>query len=96
MANTFTLGETVVCSITVKDAGTLADPATSMNILVDQIENTSRAKVTVVAMSKDSTGTYHYDCQTSGWEEGTYRITYVATDGARITRHTDSFNLTMG
>ena len=85
-------GETIICSITVKsNTGTLTDPATSMNIKIDQMSPQYVSKVTSVGMTKDSTGTYHYDCQTSGYSAGNYFITYTATDGTRITVETDTF-----
>lgn len=88
----FNIGETVVCSITVLDDGTLTDPATSMKIVIGRV-NPSISQVTSTAMSKDSTGTYHYNAQTSGWHYGTYQVTYTATDGTSITIEKDMFNL---
>ena len=95
MASTFTIGETVICSITVKDAsGALQDPATSMKITVDQIKPSYTAnKLAITDMAKDSTGTYHYDVSTSAFSQGTYKVIYTATDGTRVTIHTDSFEL---
>jgi len=93
MANIFEAGETVVCSITVKDSdGTLTDPATSMNISAEQISPYS-AVLSSTSMTKDSTGTYHYDLQTSTFAIGNYKVIYTATNSSRITKHTDTFNL---
>ena len=90
----FQIGETVICSITVKDAdGTLQDAATSMNILIEQITPQFLSFQTSTAMSNDSTGTYHYDLATSTAARGGYLITYTATDGARITIEPDTFTL---
>ncbi len=90
----YNIGETVICSITVKNsAGTLVDPATSMNIVVTQLTPVYGTKVTSTAMTKDSTGTYHYDCQTAGYTQGQYETEYIATDGSRITRTKDTFTL---
>ena len=93
MAN-YNVGETVICSCDVKnDAGTLVDPATSMNITVTQISPSYAVKVTSTAMTKDAVGKYHYDCQTSGYQAGNYEVEYIATDGSRITREKDTFGL---
>ena len=91
MAN-FDIGETLICSIEIKDdAGAYKDPATSMKITVTDKTNTK--KVNDVAMTKDSTGIYHYDCQTTGYIDGEYEVKYVATDGTRITIEKQSFIL---
>ncbi len=93
MAN-FNLGETVICSVEVKnDAGTLVDPATSMMIKVTQINPQYAVKVTATAMTKDSAGKYHYDLQTSAYSAGNYEVEYTATDGTRIIVQKDSFRL---
>jgi len=87
----YNVGETVICSITVKDSdGNLSDPATSMNI---QIQGPGGVAVSSTAMTKDSTGTYHYDFNTSGQGAGDYTITYTATDGTRVSIQTDTFHL---
>ena len=96
MAN-FEVGEHVICSITVKDAdGDLQDAATSMSIVVEHIGSNGSlisTPITSTSMTKDSTGTYHYDAATATLSKGTYRITYTATDGSRITIQTDTFQL---
>ena len=88
----FDIGETVICSIEVKDdAGAYKDPATSMKITItDKHKN---IKVDNVAMTPDDVGKYHYDCQTAGYVDGKYTIQYTATDGTRITIQKESFNL---
>ena len=88
----FDAGETVICSCEVKnDEGTLIDPATSMTIT---IYNPVYTKViNTVAMTKDSTGKYHYDFQSSGNMAGKYSIEYWATDGTRISIEDETFNL---
>ena len=87
-------GGTVICSITVKNSsGTLINPATSMNIKIDQLIPQFTSKVTSTAMTNDSTGTYHYDCQTAGYLPGKFAVTYTATDGSRITTLLDYFFL---
>ena len=92
MAN-FDIGETVICSIEVKDdAGAYKDPATSMQISIfDPINN---AVVDNQAMTKDAVGKYHYDYTSpSTVRAGKYTVKFVATDGTRITINKDSFNL---
>ena len=93
MAN-YNMGESVICSCDVKNsAGTLVDPATSMNITITQTSPSYAVKITSTAMTKDSTGKYHYDAQTAGWGTGNYEVEYIATDGSRITRQKDTFGL---
>jgi len=89
---TFQIGETVICSIEVKDdVGAYKDPATSMKITIT--DKFSVVKVSSVDMTKDSTGKYHYDCQTADYIDGKYNVRYTATDGTRITMEIDSFTL---
>jgi len=90
---TFQRNETVICSITSKTAaGVLTDPITSMTITITNPSGT--AVVTAAAMTKDSTGVYHYDYQPAvDAVLGVYRIRYTATDGARITIQDDDFTL---
>ena len=90
----FHVGETVICSIEVRDSdGALADPATSMNITIT--DNTNGIEVDDQAMSKDGTGLYHYDWNTSADAAlGIYYITYTATDGSRISIEKDTVELT--
>ena len=88
----FDVGETVICSIEVKDdAGAYKDPATSMTITIT--DKNGVIKINAVNMNPDSTGKYHYDCQTAGYIDGEYEVKYIATDGARITIETESFTL---
>ena len=89
----FQLGETVVCSITVKDEdGTLQDTATSMEIQITDPGHTVSQAYT--AMSNDSTGLYHYDYATASLTlKGKYRVDYKATDGSRISIQPDFFEL---
>ena len=90
---TFQIGETVICSLTVKDGdGNLADPTTSMKITIT--DNQNGTEIDNVAMVKDSTGLYHYDWQTSTITvEGIYYIIYKATDGTRISVAKDSVEI---
>jgi len=90
--SSFDCGETVICSCEVKDdAGAYKDPAISMKITIT--DKFSVVKVSSVDMTKDSTGKYHYDCQTTGYIDGAYEVKYTATDGTRITIETESFTL---
>jgi len=90
---TYEIGETVICSIEIKDAGALTDPATSMNIVIDLIKPNFTNIITSTAMTKDSTGKYHYDLDSAGSDRGTYQATYTATDGTRITIEKEGFEL---
>ena len=89
----FQIGETVICSITVKDEnGDLQDAATSMNIVINRVQP-FESIISSTAMTNDSTGTYHYDFASASKVVGEYEILYTATDGSRITIETDTFNL---
>ena len=88
----FDIGETVICSVEVKDdAGAYKDPATSMKITIT--DKNYVVKVNNADMTKDAVGKYHYDCQTAGYIDGKYEVAYKATDGTRITILKDYFNL---
>ena len=90
----FEIGETVICSTTVKDEdGALQDVATTMSIVIDKIAPNTDATLTSTAMSNDGTGLYHYDFNSASETDGNYRITYVAVDGTRTTKETDTFIL---
>lgn len=91
---TYELGETVICSIEVKSDGTLADPADSMNIVINRKSpNYEAAIISSTALTKDATGEYHYDFATAGKGDGIYEVVYTATDGTRITIEKDVFVL---
>ena len=94
MASTFNIGDTIICNRNIKNAaGTLTDPATSMNIAINRTDATLEGIVSSTAMTKDSTGTYHYDFASSGKFAGGYEVVYTATDGTRITITKDTFSL---
>ena len=90
----FRIAETVVCSITVTttSSGALTNPATSMNITI-----TDPSGVKVVdaqAMTNNSTGKYSYDYTSLGTAiSGKYVVVYTATDGTRVSKTNDSFDL---
>ncbi len=87
--NTFDLGETVICSITVKTAaGVLATPATSMTITITNPYGI--AVVSAQNMTVDGVGLFHYD-YTPTVLRGPYVIAYTATDGTRVTEQADGF-----
>jgi len=90
---TFDVGETIICSIEVKDnTGVLKDPATSTEIIITDPQGT--IAVDSVAMTKDATGKYHYDYASSTTAiTGTYTAKYTATDGTRITIEKERFSL---
>ena len=90
---TFQIGETVICSATVRNvAGALVDPSTSMKITITDSRNS--IKVSNQNMSKDGTGEYHYDFDTSSLSlTGIYTVSYKATDGSRISIEEDPVEL---
>ena len=90
---TFNRGETVICSIEIKDAdGNFSDPATSTQITITDPSGTD--VVDDQAMTKDSIGKYHYDYTSSSSAKlGNYLVKYVLTDGSRITIDTETFKL---
>ena len=85
----FESGETVTCSCTVKNGSTLTDPDTSMKITIVDPEGTTA--VDGVAMTKDSTGTYHYDYTTS--KIGVFSIVYVAVNGTKTSKCKEQFRV---
>ena len=88
----FDIGETVICSVEVKNAaGKLVDPTTSMTISIKDPDGTE--DLAPVGMNNDDEGEYHYDYQTTGKATGKYTAIYTATNGTRITVGTDSFRL---
>lgn len=91
----FDIGETVICSVEVRNsAGTLVDPATSMKIGIDQTHPIFRSIIAISTdMTKDSTGKYHYDFDSSTATTGNYKVIYKATDGTRITIERETFTL---
>jgi len=90
----FNIGETVICSVEVKDDdGAYKDPSTSMKIMVSQTKPDTTIKVASTDMTKDSTGKYHYDVQTTKWGKGNYQVIYTATDSTRITIEKNTFEL---
>lgn len=79
---TFLAGETVICSITVKNSsGALVNPATSMQITILQ---GTLVILATTSMTNDGTGLYHYDYTPSS--AGTYDLTYIATDSGRVSK----------
>lgn len=91
----FDKGETVICSITVRNSRkALTDPTTSMNIIIDRIKPNFENIIALTAMQRDGAGEYHYDFDTSViTSNSTYEVTYIATDGTRITKQKDTFEL---
>jgi len=89
----FDIGETVICSIVVKDSdGNEADPGTSMKCTVTDPQGT--VVVDGEDMDQDSTGNYHYDYTSlSTAMAGAYSIKYIADDDGRITIQKDKFVL---
>lgn len=92
MANNFDLGETVICTIEVKNAaGTKVDPGDSMVIYILYL---GTAIIDGVGMTDDTgDGNYHYDFDSDGQSTGKYVVRYKATDGTRVTIEEDEFDL---
>ena len=88
----FDIGETVICSIEIRDSGgVLKDPAISV-----RVEGYNKNRDGVVAstqMTQDATGKYHYDLATANIPEGLYTLKCTAIDGSRITILKVSFML---
>jgi hypothetical protein len=92
--NTFQVGETIVCCISVKDInGSLQNVANAMNIGIAREIPNYAAVVNATGMTNDGTGLYHYDCATTNFVPGDYKVTYTATDGTRITIENATFTL---
>lgn len=91
----FLIGETVICSITVKDSNAdLQDAATSVHIKIDTGSPAFDTSVLgSTGMLNDGTGLYHYDFDSSPMLGGDYRITYTVVDGERISMERDEFSL---
>ncbi len=102
---TFQIGETVVCYLECKLAGTLTTPDTTKTIdLIDPdgdavvIDSTT---LTAVAMSEDDTGKISYDFETSGityrnadnTAAGVYRARFKTVHGGKTTWKDSSFKL---
>ena len=92
ISDIFYVGETVVCQIELRDLdGDLDSPGTSMTatIVSQQGETVASAQ----AMTEDSTGVYYYDFDSSSMTPGVYKVTYIATDGTRVSKGRDYFTL---
>lgn len=84
---------TVILEIEVyNQSNQLVDPATSMKITVNN-SSVNRIEVDSADMVKDSTGKYHYDFQTANAGRGDYGVTFIDTDGSRISCGDDRFTL---
>lgn len=96
MANTFKVGATVICSITVKDTVTLVlqDPVTSMKVVIDRKHPTPANVITSTDMVNDAgDGAFHYDYDSVAALKGEYEVIYTAIDGTRTSKGTDKFVL---
>jgi hypothetical protein len=88
----FESGETVLLRIEVKDAesAALTSPTTSMQVTVTP--PAGGVPVVDQDMVNDGVGEYHYD-YTAPALAGVYEVLYVATDGSRVTKQRDSFEV---
>ena len=90
----FYVGNTVICSVEVREDSVLKSPATSMKIEITRITPLPMTVVVAeTAMTPDSTGKYHYDYASSGAPVGTYRAKFIAVDASRTSIGTDTFAL---
>ena len=86
---TFNVGETIICSLEVRNASnTLVDPSTSIKITLYGHTSTG---VIDVNMTKDSTGKYHYDFDSTGKAVGNYWAIFTAVDSNRTTTENSNF-----
>lgn len=86
--------ETVILEQVVTDSktGALKNPATSMVVTVT--DPLDAVVVAAQAMANDSVGNYHYDYTLgAGAVLGVYQVLYTATDGSRVTKGWDSFEV---
>lgn len=92
---TFDIGETVICSIGIKnEQGNFKNPSDdTQHIKITITDKQGVKKVEDVVMINDDIGKYHYDCQTIGWKNGNYVVSYKAVNGTRITIEKDTFQL---
>jgi len=86
-------GETVVCSLTVRDtSGDLADPDTSIQVRIT--DGRGVVLVPFTDMTNDSTGRYHYDFgSTAAHAVGLYAIRYRTVNAGRTTIIDEYFEL---
>lgn len=92
-------GGTVTASIEITNAsGTKVDPATSVKATFQLRYSPYTKTVDDQAMTKDATGEYHYDWNSSEADSplGEYKVVYKAVDGSRVTKQTDYFKLIRG
>ena len=89
---TFQLGETVICSLEIKNtAGNYVVPDTSVTISIWLLNDSIRI-VNDAAMTPDAVGKYHYDYTATG-TIGRHAIRFKAVDAGRTTIKEDEFIL---
>jgi len=91
----FDIGETVICSIEIKDAdGNYKDPSgDTEHTTITITDKNGTKKVDDIVMENDAIGKYHHDFQTADCIDGKYIVEYTATDGTRITIAKEAFTL---
>lgn len=92
MATEYQQGESVVAEIEIRNkAGVLSDPGTSIKITID--DSAGAEKVAAQAMTKDSTGKYHYNYDLAGdAATGTWNVEVFA-DNTLVTIEADTFTV---
>jgi len=87
----FQVGETVICYIEVKKDGIYKDPADYIRISIYKPDGA--IDVNMVDGSKEGTGKYNYNYDTTGKPKGIYRVRWQAKDGIKVTMEDASFKL---
>lgn len=86
----FDIGEHVVCSVTTRQNGTLVE-VTPRLITIYRPDGT--VDINSATLSRDDTGEYHYDFDTTGRLAGDYRVKVTLTFVDRVTIRQGGFTL---
>lgn len=86
----FDVGETVICALEAKREGDYIDLDSAVITIYD-FDNT--AIVSDEAMTRNDTGRYQYDFDSTDKQKGAYRVKVIGTYGGRITITWGGFKL---
>ena len=88
--NEFDRGESLIFTAEVrnKDTNQLFDPS---SIVISLLNTKGSYSITEQVMTQSSTGIYTYDWTSS--ERGSYKVTYKAMDGTKVTYLKDQFKI---
>ena len=78
MAGVHEVGEQIKLTVNTKVSSTLTDPSEANFPTVTIVGPTGTSVVAAVAMTKDSTGVFHYWWDSAGESPGLHTITYIA------------------